>query len=139
MNKNDSVAEVKYTIKLPPITKKNSQQILTNRATGRPFIMPSSQYKQYEREAVWFLRPRPQRPIDYAVNVKCVFYMPNRRRTDLNNLLEAVTDILVHAGILSDDHYRIVASHDGSRCLVDRDNPRTEITITRIVDPALDA
>lgn len=124
--------EVKYTIKLPPITKKNSQQILTNRATGKPFIMPSAKYKQYERDAVWFLKPRPLRPIDYAVNVKCEFYMPNRRRTDLNNLLEAVTDLLVHAAILADDHYGIVMSHDGSRCHVDKDNPRTEITITRI-------
>ena len=58
--------------------------------------------------------------------------MPTRRRTDLNNLLEAVTDLLVHAGILADDHYGIVASHDGSRCFVDKDNPRTVITITRI-------
>ena len=42
MKKDVSVAEVKYTIKLPPVTKKNSQQILTNRATGRQFIMPST-------------------------------------------------------------------------------------------------
>lgn len=139
MKQADPVAEVKYTIKLPPVTKKNSQQILTNRATGRQFIMPSAKYKQYERQAVWFLKPRPPRPIEYAVNVKCEFYMPNRRRTDLNNLLEAVTDLLVHAGILDDDHYGIVASHDGSRCYVDCLNPRTEITITRIDDPALDA
>ena len=128
------MTEVKFVIKLPPVTKKNSQQILTNRATGRPFIMPSAKYKQYEREAVWYIRPRPLRPIDYAVNVKCVFYMPNRRRTDLNNLLEAVTDLLVHTGVLADDHYGIVVSHDGSRCYVDRDNPRTEITITPISD-----
>lgn len=125
------MAEIKYTIRLSPITKKNSQQILTNRATGRPFIMPSKKFKQYEREAAWFLKPRPPRPIECAVNVKCLFYMPTRRRTDLNNLLEAVTDILVSAGILADDHYGIVQSHDGSRCFVDRDNPRTEIIITK--------
>ena len=139
MNNEPSVAEVKYTIKLPPVTKKNSQQILMNKSTGRPFIMPSAKYKQYERDAVWFLKPRPSRPIEYAVNVKCEFYMPNRRRTDLNNLLEAVTDLLVHAGILADDHYGIVVSHDGSRCYVDKDNPRTEITITRVIAPATTA
>ena len=136
-NSKESV-EIKYTIKLPPVTKKNCQQILMNKATGRPFIMPSAKYKQYERDAVWFLKPRPPRPIECAVNIKCEFYMPNRRRTDLNNLLEAVTDLLVHAGILADDHYGIVVSHDGSRCYVDRNNPRTEITITRVVDPAQD-
>lgn len=133
------MAEIKYTIKLPPITKKNSQQILNNPKTGRPFIMPSKKYKEYEREAAWFLKPMPPRPIECRVNIKCLFYLPTRRRTDLTNLLEAVDDLLVHAGIIADDHYGIVEAHDGSRCFVDKDNPRTEITITRINDPVQDA
>ena len=132
------MAEIKYTIKLPPITKKNSQQILTNHKTGRPFIMPSAKYKQYEREALWFLKPMPPRPIECRVNIQCLFFLPTRRRTDLTNLLEAVDDLLVHAGIIADDHYGIVEAHDGSRCFVDKDNPRTEITITRIIDPVQD-
>lgn len=129
------MAEIKYIIKLAPVSKKNSQQILNNPKTGRPFIMPSKKYKQYEREAVWFLKPRPPRPIECRVNIKCLFYLPTRRRTDLTNLLEAVDDLLVHAGIIADDHYGIVEAHDGSRCFVDKDNPRTEIIITRIIDP----
>lgn len=128
------MAEIRYTVKLPPITKKNSQQILTNPKTGRPFIMPSARYKQYEREAAWFLKPRPPRPIDCALTVKCLFYMPTRRRVDLTNLLEAIDDILVGSEIIADDHSGIVVSHDGSRVLYDKDNPRTEITITRMVD-----
>lgn len=40
-----------YIIPLPPITKKNSQQILVNRRTGRPFIAPSKAYKKYEAAA----------------------------------------------------------------------------------------
>ena len=133
------MAEIKYTIKLAPVSKKNSQQILNNPKTGRPFIMPSKKFKEYEREAVWFLKPRPPRPIECRVNIKCLFYLPTRRRTDLTNLLEAVDDLLVHAGIIADDHYGIVEAHDGSRCFVDKDNPRTEITITRINDPGQDA
>lgn len=125
------MAEIKYTIKLPPITKKNSQQILINHKTGRPFISPSKQYKQYEREAAWFLKPRPPRPIECSLCIKCLFYLPTRRKTDLTNLLEAVDDILVHAGIIADDHYGIVTSHDGSRCYWDKENPRTEIIITK--------
>lgn len=126
------MAEIKYIVKLPPVSKKNSQEILTNRKTGRPFIMPSSKYRQYEREAAWFLKPRPPRPIECEVSVKCLFYMPTRRRVDLNNLLEAATDLLVSAGVLKDDHYGIVVSHDGSRVLYDKESPRTEITITRM-------
>lgn len=129
------MAEIKYTIKLPPITKKNSQQILMNRKTGRPFISPSKQYKQYEKEAAWFLKPCPPRPIECSLNIKCLFYLPTRRKTDLTNLLEAVDDLLVHAGIIADDHYGIVTSHDGSRCYWDKENPRTEIIITKIEVP----
>lgn len=126
------MAEIKYTIKLAPITKKNSQQILTNKKTGRSFIAPSSRFKQYEREAAWFLRPRPPRPIECPLNIKCLFYMPTRRLVDLTNLLEAVDDVMVNEGIIKDDNSRIVVSHDGSRVLYDKNNPRTEITITRM-------
>ena len=47
------------------------------------------------------------------------------------NLLAAVDDLLVEAGIIADDNSKIVVSHDGSRVLYDKENPRTEITITR--------
>lgn len=121
-----------YTIKLPPITKKNSQQILINRATNRPFVMPSKQYKDYEAKAVWYLQPKPEKPIDYPVNVKCLFYMPTHRRVDGVNLLEATLDILVKAGVLADDNSNIVVSTDGSRVLYSKENPRTEIEIVEI-------
>lgn len=124
--------ELKYTVPLVPISKKNSQQILTNRATGRPFIMPSKQYKQYEREAAQFLRPRPSQPISCPVNVKCVFYMPTYRAVDKSNLEEAAHDILVTAGILADDNRDIIATTDGSIVLYDKANPRIEITITPV-------
>ena len=119
---------LKITIELPPITKKNSQRILVNKSTGKPFIMPSEQYKQYEKDAQWFIHDRPR--IDYPVNVKCVFYMLTRRRVDLTNLLEAADDVLVHSGVLADDHSGIVVSHDGSRVDYDKARPRTEIEIT---------
>lgn len=68
--------------------------------------------------------------IDYPVNVKCIFYVPTRRRVDLTNLEESIDDILVKFGILKDDSYTILAGHDGSRVRIDKENPRTEITIT---------
>lgn len=118
---------IKITIPLPPITKKNSQRILSNKSTGRMFISPSAQYKQYEKNALWFI-PKGQ-TIDKPVNVKCLFYMATRRKCDLTNLLEAIDDILVKAGVLADDNYTIIQSHDGSRVFYDKENPRTEIYI----------
>lgn len=118
---------IKFTIPLPPISKKNSQQILVNKATGRPFIMPSAKYKEYEQAALWYIPKNIF--INCPVNVKCLFYMPTKRKCDLTNLLEAVDDVLVKAGLLADDNYTIVESHDGSRVLYDKEKPRTEVVI----------
>ena len=38
-------------------------------------------------------------------------------------------DVLVKARVLLDDHCGIIVSHDGSRVLYDKDNPRTEVYI----------
>ena len=119
-----------YCISEAPVTKKNSQQILTNRRTGKPFIMPSSKFRQYEKAARLYLMPCPKEPITYPVEVRCTFYMPTRRAVDLTNLLEAVDDILVSCGILADDNSKITVSHDGSRVRYDKLHPRTEIVIT---------
>lgn len=123
-----------FSIKLTPVSKKNSQQLAYNPATKRMFITPSKKYKEYEKQALWYLTPKPEKPIDYPVTVTCLFYMPTRRRVDLTNLLEAADDVLVRGGILADDHCGIVVSHDGSRVLYSKDNPRTEIYITELED-----
>jgi Holliday junction resolvase RusA-like endonuclease len=94
-------------------------------------IVQSDEYKQYERNAGWFLK-KTSKPIDVPVQVKCIFYRDSNRRCDLTNLLEAIDDILVHYGILADDNFSIIYSHDGSRVFVDKENPRTEIVIEDI-------
>jgi len=120
---------LKFIIPLPPISKKNSQQIFINSKTGKPFISPSKAYKQYEREAAYFIPKRYY--VNCPVNVKCLFYMPTRRKCDLTNLLEAIDDIMVKQKFIADDNYTIIAAHDGSRVYYDKANPRTEVYITR--------
>lgn len=121
---------IEITVPLAPVTKKNSMRIVRNRKTGKRRIMPSQQSMDYEAEALWHCkRARVQRPIDEPVEVKCLFYMPTRRRVDLTNLLESIDDVMVRAGVLKDDHSGIIVSHDGSRVLYDKDNPRTEVFI----------
>ena len=122
---------LKFTIPLAPITKKNHQRILKNRRTKAHFVAPSEQYENYEAAALWYV-PRRSAPIDSPVNVKCLFYMPTARSCDLTNLEEAIDDILVKAGLLADDNYKIIAAHDGSRVYIDRQKPRTEIEITNL-------
>ncbi len=132
---NDAVRESSYefVIKVAPVTKKNHQQIGYNRKTGSRYIMPSPQYQKYKVDCGWFLKAAQKKvgePIAYPVNVKCMFYMPTQRRVDLNNLLEAATDVLVDYGILEDDNAKIVAGHDGSRVIFGDKEPRTEVYIT---------
>lgn len=119
----------KFSIPLIPVTKKNSQRIVIR--NGKPSILPSEKYKEYEGAALWFI-PKRRTPIDFPVNIKCVFYMPNHRPCDLTNHLESIDDVMVKAGLLKDDNYKILASHDGSRVLVDKDKPRTEVEIIRL-------
>ena len=64
------------------------------------------------------------------MNVRYLFYMKTHRRVDLVNLMEAMDDILVGKGILKDDNASVIAGHDGSRVLYDKENPRVEIEIT---------
>ena len=110
-----------------PRTKKNSARILQGRG-GRRFVAPSAAFEEYQTSCLWQIRA-PTEPISARVNVRCVYYMVARRKVDLANLIEATCDILVTAGVLSDDNSRIVAAHDGSRVEIDRKNPRAEIEI----------
>lgn len=103
-----------------------------NRHTGKPFIMPSQSYKQYETDSIWQIPPWAKLEIDQPVNLKCVYYMPTERRVDLVNLLEATCDMLVKGRVLMDDNSKIVAAHDGSRVLKDKERPRTEIEIWKV-------
>ena len=119
------------TLKGAPRTKKNHQQILKNRS-GRPFVAPSKDFLLYQEKCLWQIKT-PHRAISEAVNVRCLYYMPDHRRVDLVNLMEATCDILVKAGVLADDCAAIVAGHDGSRVLLDRKNPRAEIEISKAV------
>lgn len=119
---------IEFTIDLPPRTKKNSQRIIM--CNGRPMIIPSKAYKQYEKGSRYFM-PRIE-SIDYPVNVKAVYYMPTRRRVDLCNLHEALHDVLVHHGVLKDDNSKIIVSTDGSRVSYDKEHPRTVVTIERV-------
>lgn len=113
-------------IPISPVTKKNHQQII--KVHGRPVVVQSPQYRKFERECGRFIES-PAEPIKSPVNVKCLYYMPTRRRVDLVNLLEATLDVLVKYGVLDDDNSKVVVSMDGSRVFYDKNRPRTEVYI----------
>lgn len=128
---------ISLLIKGNPAPKKNSQEIhyRGRGAARKPFIAQGSRYTDYEASAVFQTRVQYRdEPIDYPVNVRCLYYRQTKIRVDLTNLLEATDDILVKAGVLADDCYKYVAGHDGSRVRFDKDNPRVEIVIEPLDD-----
>lgn len=118
---------IKFTIPLDPKTKKNSQQIMTNWATGKPFISQSDVYKQYEKDCKYFLKSLS---IGEPINIKALYFRKTKRRVDLSNLNSALHDILITHNVIEDDNCNIVVSSDGSRVFYDKENPRTEVEIS---------
>lgn len=118
------------TIGIEPVSKKNHSQIAL--VKGRPMLLPSKQYRQYEKDCAEYLLPIPFNTYDCPVNVKCEYYMSTHRRVDLVNLEQATLDVLVKYGVLLDDNSNIVVSMDGSKVLYSKENPRTEIEITEL-------
>lgn len=127
--------EQRIILNLPPVTKKNHGQIVMIKLKNggkMPKFLPSKQYTAYEKACGEYLKHVD--PFLSPCNMKCLYYMPTRRKVDLVNLLQATSDILVHYGILMDDNSTIIRSYDGSRVLYNKENPRTEIVLTEVED-----
>ena len=84
--------------------------------------------KRWEQLIFYKCRPRPKEPLENKV-VKIKYFFPTRIRHDPDNYNGVfILDGLVKAGILKDDSFDcITLLLDGG---YDKENPRTEITIT---------
>jgi Holliday junction resolvase RusA-like endonuclease len=118
-----------YTVSGNPIVKKNTQKVVWR--NGRSIVVYSPQYRGWLNNAMdeLALQKRPAEPIDYPVLLVCKFFMQTLRVVDLSALYEGIQDTLVKMEILKDDNFNIIIGHDGSRVLLDRNNPRTEVAI----------
>jgi Holliday junction resolvase RusA-like endonuclease len=116
-----------------PRTKKNSRDAdYRGRVT-----LPSKAYRSFRADCLKQITGEHRKRITDRVNVRCLFFMKRdyittKGKIDLTGLLQAIDDILVDAGVIEDDCCRIVAGHDGSRVLHDKENPRVEIEITSL-------
>lgn len=118
---------IKIVIPINPVTKKNSQRVISN---GRQVIvLPSKAYTTYEKACYPYLIGHKYN-INEPVNIEAVYYRETRHIVDLCNLHEALCDVLVKYGVVADDNSRIIATMDGSRVCYDKEFPRTEVTIT---------
>lgn len=122
---------MKIIIPLLCRSKKNSQQILINSKTHRPFVAQSKLYKEFEQNCGYFLN-KYKTNIDYPINIRCTFYVPDKRKRDLTNLENAIADILVEYGVIADDNYNIIQSWDGSRIIYEKGREETIIELEEL-------
>jgi Holliday junction resolvase RusA-like endonuclease len=122
---------MEFTVYGHPYVKKSNQRVGYNPRMKRIIKYDTPSYKQWHNDALKQLAivKKPEVPIDYPVNLQCRFFMSTKGRVDLSALYEGIQDVLVEVGVLADDNYRIVASHDGSGVDYDKQNPRIEVKI----------
>lgn len=121
---------LKIVVEANPRSKKNSQEIVFNKRTGKRMVIQNKRYTEFERECKKYM-PKLENPIDYPVNLSCSFFVCDARRRDIANYIEAIQDILVKYNVLVDDNYNIITSLDNCKMEIDRDKPRIEIEITK--------
>lgn len=116
---------VRFVIPGRPITKKNSRRIFGNRLVASEAAMRWADGAVFElRGQMVGLGRRPLYTTEVAV--RALVYRVDTQG-DLINYLQAIADAMQKAEVLRND--KQIVSWDGSRALVDRDNPRTEIYV----------
>lgn len=138
MEKIKSIKPNKYKLPLKIIIhdvcrpKKNSQQIWYNPRTRKPFIQQSKRYLTFERFCAFELRDYYGLDIAEPVNLKVTFFVPDRRKRDIVNLLNAIQDILVKYHVLADDNYQIIKSTNGTQIVYEKGRSETVIEIEKV-------
>lgn len=125
------MSEIRLVIFGAPRTKKTSNQLA--RAGMRHVVLPSAAWRRWAHTApvkrpsgVAF--PLPCQPYNCAA----VFYR-DANRGDAVGYYQGLGDLLESRDIIRNDKY--IAQWDGSRLMVDRENPRVELVLTPVAAP----
>lgn len=125
--------KIKFVIPIAPVTKKNNQRIA--RRGNKKYIIPSEAYENYEKSCLLIIPAKYRLKIDYPINLKAIYYVKRNGIVDKTNLESSLCDALQRAGVIINDSAikpNIIVGTDGSRVYYDKNNPRTEIEITRM-------
>lgn len=108
-------------------SQKNNKQIIPSRP---PRLVDNPIVKKWRNETAEYLASTYS--VTYSgkqVVAKYTFYVQNRVRRDIDNMISSCNDALVQAGILDDDNWKVLRI-GGAIAVLDKDNPRAEIELT---------
>ena len=115
-----------FTIQGETPAKKNSRITLPN---GRN--IPGKRYREWHEAALpqVLAQLKGTRPLlDEPCEVALSFYHGDFRRRDCDNGASSILDLLVDAGVLSDDNWKIVQTLKVAN-FYDKGNPRVKVEI----------
>lgn len=109
-------------------SQKNSKQIFRNSRTGQPFITSNNTVKEWQKSAAQQLKMQDV-AFPGEVKIEYHFYVKDKRRRDLDNMIASVNDALVAAEVIQDDSWQFLTI-TGAWAKHDKENPRAEINVT---------
>lgn len=126
---------VALTIPGTPRTKKTSNRVVRAGRSGKIRVLPSAAWAEWclDVHAWWVKLPAASRrgfPLpDQDYNI-CALIYRDALRGDAVGYYQGLADVLQVIGVVTNDVQ--LCTWDGSRLLLDRANPRVEITIEPI-------
>lgn len=110
--------------------QKNGKQLFINRRTGNHFITSNQRVKDWQLDTSLFLRDQSFKATG-KVRVSYLFYVKDKRRRDIDNMIATVNDALVLAGMLVDDSWQFLEI-GYAVAQIDRENPGVDIKIVKL-------
>ena len=89
--------------------------------------IPSQRYKDWHEQALAQVKGYPLLTPPYQIYL--TFWMPTNRRTDLDNKVASVLDLLQDAGIIEDDCWQKLELIQATSGGISRDCPRVKVEI----------
>ncbi len=127
---------ISFTIPGAPRTKKNSSRLDLRGA--RPRKIPSKAFEAWNKQAQIHLMIARNTldnggylPLEMDVNCCAHFFVDGLPAGDAVGYYQALADALEEGGIVEND--RLISSWDGSRVMLDKENPRIEVELKLII------
>lgn len=122
---------VSFTIPGRPTTKKTSQRSFRTKS-NRTIVLPSERFLAYEKTCKPYINEAwSGQPIDYGVGIKLKIYLDSYVIGDEVGYMQALGDIFEKHGLISNDMWIHWIDNNESMIMIDKENPRTEVTVLR--------